>query len=162
MVDKIMDYIRVQEADFDINAEYQAMREDNREDGAIVFFVGQVREMNQGSEVTGLYLEHYPAMTEKSLQGIVEQARERWPVLNRIRLIHRVGQLHISDQIVFVAVSSSHREAAFEACHFIMDFLKNRAPFWKKETIASSELDGKKSDRWVEALQKDKDALNKW
>ena len=157
-----MDYIRVQEADFDINAEYQAMREDNREDGAIVFFVGQVREMNQGSEVTGLYLEHYPAMTEKSLQGIVEQARERWPVLNRIRLIHRVGQLHISDQIVFVAVSSSHREAAFEACHFIMDFLKNRAPFWKKETIASSELDGKKSDRWVEALQKDKDALKKW
>lgn len=157
-----MDYIRVQEADFDINAEYQAIREDNREDGAIVFFVGQVREMNQGSEVTGLYLEHYPAMTEKSLQGIVEQARERWPVLNRIRLIHRVGQLHISDQIVFVAVSSSHREAAFEACHFIMDFLKNRAPFWKKETIASSELDGKKSDRWVEALQKDKDALKKW
>ncbi|WP_420588695.1 molybdopterin synthase catalytic subunit MoaE [Bacterioplanoides sp.] len=157
-----MDYIRVQEADFDINAEYQAMREDNREDGAIVFFVGQVREMNQGSEVTGLYLEHYPAMTEKSLQGIVEQARERWPVLNRIRLIHRVGQLHISDQIVFVAVSSSHREAAFEACHFIMDFLKNRAPFWKKETITSSELDGEKSDRWVEALQKDKDALKKW
>lgn len=157
-----MDYIRVQEADFDINAEYQAIREDNREDGAIVFFVGQVREINQGSEVTGLYLEHYPAMTEKSLQGIVEQARERWPVLNRIRLIHRVGQLHISDQIVFVAVSSSHRETAFEACHFIMDFLKNRAPFWKKETIASSELDGEKSDRWVEALQKDKDALKKW
>lgn len=157
-----MDYVRVQEADFDINAEYQAMREDNREDGAIVFFVGQVREMNQDSEVTGLYLEHYPAMTEKSLLGIVEQARERWPVLNRIRLIHRVGQMHISDQIVFVAVSSSHREAAFEACHFIMDFLKNRAPFWKKETIACSELDGKKSDRWVEALDKDKEALKKW
>lgn len=150
-----MDYIRVQETDFDINAQYQAMREDNREDGAIVFFVGQVREMNQGSVVTGLYLEHYPAMTEKSLQGIVEQARERWPVLNRIRLIHRIGQLHISDQIVFVAVSSSHREAAFEACHFIMDFLKNRAPFWKKETTEQGE-------RWVEALQKDQDALKKW
>ncbi|MCH2041801.1 MAG: molybdopterin synthase catalytic subunit MoaE [Saccharospirillaceae bacterium] len=150
-----MDYIRVQEADFDVQAEYQAMRKDNREDGAIVFFVGQVREMNQGSEVTGLFLEHYPAMTEKSLQTIVAQARERWPVLNRIRLIHRVGQLHISDQIVFVAVSSSHREAAFEACHFMMDFLKNRAPFWKKETIGAG-------DRWVEALQKDKDALTKW
>ncbi|WP_419812278.1 molybdopterin synthase catalytic subunit MoaE [Bacterioplanoides sp.] len=149
------DFIRVQEADFDINAEYQAMRDNNREDGAIVFFVGQVREMNQGSEVTGLYLEHYPAMTEKSLQSIVAEARERWPMLNRVRLIHRVGQLHISDQIVFVAVSSSHREAAFEACHFIMDFLKNRAPFWKKETIESG-------DRWVEALQKDKDALDKW
>lgn len=150
-----MNYIRVQEADFDINAEYQAMREDNRDDGAIVFFVGQVREMNQGSEVTGLFLEHYPAMTEKSLQDIVEQARERWPMLSRIRLIHRVGQLHITDQIVFVAVSSSHREAAFDACHFIMDFLKNRAPFWKKETL-------KQGERWVEALQKDKDALDKW
>ena len=150
-----MDYIRVQQTDFDINTEYQAMRQDNRADGAIVFFVGQVREMNQGSEVTGLYLEHYPAMTEKSLAGIVRQARPRWPVLNRIRLIHRIGQLHISDQIVFVAVSSSHREAAFEACHFIMDFLKNRAPFWKKETTEQGE-------RWVEALQKDQDALKKW
>ena len=150
-----MNYIRVLEADFDINAEYQAMREDNRDDGAIVFFVGQVREMNQGSQVTGLYLEHYPAMTEKSLQSIVEQARQRWPALNRIRLIHRVGQLHISDQIVFVAVSSSHREAAFDACHFIMDYLKNRAPFWKKETL-------KQGERWVEALQKDQDALDKW
>jgi len=150
-----MDYIRVQQTDFDINTEYQAMRQDNRADGAIVFFVGQVREMNQGSEVTGLYLEHYPAMTEKSLAGIVRQARQRWPVLNRIRLIHRIGQLHISDQIVFVAVSSSHREAAFEACHFIMDFLKNRAPFWKKETTEQGE-------RWVEALQKDQDALKKW
>jgi len=150
-----MDFIRVQEGDFDITAEYQAMRENNRDDGAIVFFVGQVREMNQGSEVTGLYLEHYPAMTEKSLAGIVRQARQRWPVLNRIRLIHRIGQLHISDQIVFVAVSSSHREAAFEACHFIMDFLKNRAPFWKKETTEQGE-------RWVEALQKDQDALKKW
>ena len=150
-----MNYIRVQEADFDLNAEYQAMREDNRDDGAIVFFVGQVREMNQGSQVTGLYLEHYHAMTEKSLQGIVQQARQRWPMLNRIRLIHRVGQLHISDQIVFVAVSSSHREAAFDACHFIMDYLKNRAPFWKKETL-------KQGERWVEALQKDQDALDKW
>jgi molybdopterin synthase catalytic subunit len=155
MVENTMNYIRVQEADFDINAEYQAMREDNRDDGAIVFFVGQVREMNQGSQVTGLYLEHYPAMTEKSLQGIVEQARQRWPMLNRIRLIHRVGQLHITDQIVFVAVSSSHREAAFDACHFIMDYLKNRAPFWKKETL-------KQGERWVEALQKDQDALDKW
>jgi len=155
MVENTMNYIRVQEADFDINAEYQAMREDNRDDGAIVFFVGQVREMNQGSQVTGLYLEHYPAMTEKSLQSIAEQARQRWPALNRIRLIHRVGQLHISDQIVFVAVSSSHREAAFDACHFIMDYLKNRAPFWKKETL-------KQGERWVEALQKDQDALDKW
>jgi molybdopterin synthase catalytic subunit len=149
------DYIRIQHDDFDINSEYQAIRNNNREDGAIVFFVGQVREMNQGSEVTGLYLEHYPAMTEKSLQGIVDETRQRWPEINHIRLIHRVGQLAISDQIVFVAASSSHRESAFSACHFIMDFLKNRAPFWKKETLTEGE-------RWVEALEKDKEALKKW
>ena len=93
-------------------------------------------------------------MTEKALQQIVDQAFERWP-LNRVRLIHRVGTLDISDQIVFVGVSSSHREAAFEACHFIMDFLKTRAPFWKKEVTGNGE-------RWVEALQKDTRALDKW
>ncbi|MAS25841.1 MAG: molybdopterin synthase catalytic subunit MoaE [Oceanospirillaceae bacterium] len=149
-----MRFISVQEADFDIAAEYEALREDNRRDGAVVFFTGLVREMNQGSAVSGLTLEHYPGMTEKALQQIVDQAFERWP-LNRVRLIHRVGTLDISDQIVFVGVSSSHREAAFEACHFIMDFLKTRAPFWKKEVTGNGE-------RWVEALQKDTRALDKW
>jgi molybdopterin synthase catalytic subunit len=146
--------ISVQNDDFDVAQEYAAMRKDNTQDGAIVFFSGLVRDMNQGRDVTGLFLEHYPAMTEKALGEIVEQACTRWP-LSRIRVIHRVGQLHISDQIVFVAVSSSHREAAFAACHFIMDFLKNQAPFWKKETTQQGNI-------WVDTLEKDKRAIDKW
>lgn len=148
------DLINVQEADFNIQNEYDAMRADNQEDGAIVFFTGLVRDFNQGNDVTGLFLEHYPAMTEKALEKIVQQAKDRWPI-NRVRLIHRVGQLYLADQIVFVAVSSKHREAAFDACRFIMDFLKNQAPFWKKETTT-------KGDVWVEALEKDQTAMEKW
>ncbi|MCD8521980.1 MAG: molybdopterin synthase catalytic subunit MoaE [Saccharospirillaceae bacterium] len=147
-------YIAVQQADFDVAQEYAALRNNNRCDGAVVFFTGLVREMNQGSAVSGLTLEHYPGMTEKALQQIVGDACARWPI-NRVRLIHRVGTLEISDQIVFVGVSSSHREAAFDACYYIMDYLKNRAPFWKKEVTGQGE-------RWVEALDKDKQALNKW
>ena len=146
--------IVVQQADFDVAHEYAELRNDNRSDGAVVFFTGLVREMNQGSQVSGLTLEHYPGMTEKALQQIVTDACNRWPV-NRVRLIHRVGTLTISDQIVFVGVSSSHREAAFDACYYIMDYLKNRAPFWKKEVTSNGE-------RWVEALEKDKQALDKW
>ena len=148
------DLIKVQEADFNIQDEYDAIRADNQEDGAIVFFSGLVRDFNQGNDVTGLFLEHYPAMTEKALGKIVDEAKERWPI-NRVRLIHRVGQLYLADQIVFVAVSSKHREAAFDACRFIMDFLKNRAPFWKKETTT-------KGDVWVESLEKDQTAMEKW
>jgi len=147
-------YIAVQQADFDVAYEYAELRKDNRSDGAVVFFTGLVREMNQGAQVSGLTLEHYPGMTEKALQQIVADACSRWPV-NRVRLIHRVGTLAISDQIVFVGVSSSHREAAFDACYYIMDYLKNRAPFWKKEVTSQGE-------RWVEALDKDKQALDKW
>jgi len=147
-------YIAVQQADFDVAHEYAELRNDNRSDGAVVFFTGLVREMNQGAQVSGLTLEHYPGMTEKALQQIVADACSRWPV-NRVRLIHRVGTLAISDQIVFVGVSSSHREAAFDACYYIMDYLKNRAPFWKKEVTSQGE-------RWVEALDKDKQALDKW
>lgn len=149
-----MKYIAVQENDFDISEEYNHLRASNRGDGAIVFFSGLVREMNQGSSVSGLTLEHYPGMTEKALSDIVDEAFERWP-LSRVRLIHRVGTMTISDQIVFVGVSSSHREAAFNACHFIMDYLKNRAPFWKKEVTENG-------DRWVEALEKDRTAMGKW
>lgn len=148
------DLIKVQEADFNIQDEYDAMRADNQEDGAIVFFTGLVRDFNQGNDVTGLFLEHYPAMTEKALGKIVDEAKARWPI-NRVRLIHRVGQLYLADQIVFVAVSSKHREAAFDACRFIMDYLKNRAPFWKKETTT-------KGDVWVESLEKDQTAMEKW
>ena len=148
------DFLSVQTADFDVAHEYAQLRENNSQDGAIVFFTGLVRDFNQGQDVTGLFLEHYPAMTQKALEKIIAQAKQRWPI-NRVRLIHRVGQLHLSDQIVFVGVSSSHREAAFDACHFIMDYLKNQAPFWKKETTT-------KGDIWVEALAKDKSALKKW
>ena len=148
------DLINVQEADFNIQDEYDAMRTANQEDGAIVFFTGLVRDFNQGNDVTGLFLEHYPTMTEKALEKIVQQAKDRWPI-NRVRLVHRVGQLYLADQIVFVAVSSQHREAAFDGCRFIMDYLKNQAPFWKKETTT-------KGDVWVEALEKDQIAMEKW
>ena len=146
--------IQVQEADFSVADEYQTLCDDNRTDGAVVFFVGRVRELNQGANVSDLHLEHYPGMTEKSLGNIVSQAQERWPI-QRIRLIHRVGTMAIEDQIVFVGVSSPHREAAFEACHFIMDYLKTEAPFWKKEVAQEGE-------RWVDALEKDTQARAKW
>ncbi|MEY8264426.1 MAG: molybdopterin synthase catalytic subunit MoaE [Bermanella sp.] len=148
------DFLSVQEADFDVAHEYAQLRDHNSQDGAIVFFSGLVRDFNQGSDVTGLFLEHSPAMTEKALAGIITQAKQRWP-LSRVRLIHRVGQLQLAEQIVFVGVSSSHREAAFEACHFIMDYLKKQAPFWKKETT-------RQGPRWVETLKKDEEALHKW
>ncbi|MFT7110514.1 MAG: molybdopterin synthase catalytic subunit [Psychrobacter glaciei] len=149
-----LDYVGVQQADFDIANEYQLMREGNQQDGAIVFFTGLVRDFNQGNDVTGLFLEHYPGMTEKALQSIVDTAKARWPI-NRVRVIHRIGQLYLSDQIVYVAVSGKHREASFDACRFIMDYLKNQAPFWKKETT-------KQGDVWVTALEKDKTAMEKW
>ena len=153
-VSQDLDYVGVQTQDFDIAHEYQLMRHGNQQDGAIVFFTGLVRDFNQGNDVTGLFLEHYPGMTEKALQDIVDQAKSRWPI-NRVRVIHRVGQLYLADQIVYVAVSGKHREAAFDACRFIMDFLKNRAPFWKKETTTQGDV-------WVEALEKDKTAMDKW
>ncbi|MFT6859648.1 MAG: molybdopterin synthase catalytic subunit [Gammaproteobacteria bacterium] len=149
-----MDSITVQTNDFNIADEYQALCGQNTEAGAIVFFSGLVRDRNEGSDVTGLFLEHYPGMTERSLEDIVKQARLRWPIL-QVRLIHRVGQLDINDQIVFVGVSSAHREAAFDACRFIMDFLKTEAPFWKKET----RTDG---HHWIESQTKDQEAKTRW
>ncbi len=146
--------IKVTEQDFNIAEEYQLMIADNPTDGAVVFFVGLVRDFNQGADVSGLFLEHYPAMTQKSLEAIVEQAKQRWS-LGRVRLIHRVGQLQVNDQIVFVAVSSKHREDSFQAAQFIMDYLKTEAPFWKKENTISGE-------RWVEASEKDSKARAQW
>ena len=149
-----VDRILVQRADFSLGEEYErlATRHDS---GAIVTFVGKVRDFNQGEEVKGLSLEHYPGMTEKALTDIVTEARSRWP-LQECTLIHRIGDLLLGDQIVLVAVSSAHREAAFEACHFIMDFLKTRAPFWKKELTAEG------IQRWVEAKQSDDAAAARW
>lgn len=146
--------ISVQEQDFDFGEEYQKLMADNVTDGAVVTFVGLVRDFNQGNSVHGLTLEHYPGMTEKALLDIVQEAKGRWP-LGRVRVIHRVGKLGLGEQIVFVGTTSKHREAAFAANQFIMDFLKNRAPFWKKENTSEGQ-------RWVEAEMKDKQAMDKW
>ena len=151
--------ISVQTQDFDMAAEYQALLTNsdgtsNSNDGAVVTFVGLVRDYNQGNYVEGLTLEHYPGMTEKALEGIVLQAKQRWP-LGKVRVIHRIGKLALSEQIVFVGVTSKHREAAFEATQFIMDYLKNDAPFWKKEVTNIGE-------RWVEAEDKDLKSQQRW
>jgi len=148
------DRILVQHEDFVLAAEYARLA-DNPAVGAVVSFVGKVRDFNQGEQVSGLSLEHYPGMTERALADIVAQARSRWPLLG-CTLIHRVGELALGEQIVLVLVSSAHRQAAFEACDFIMDYLKTRAPFWKKELGA----DGR--SHWVEARASDEAAAARW
>lgn len=145
--------ISVQHEDFSVADEYTKLAEGN-EAGAVVTFIGKVRDFNQGDAVTGLSLEHYPGMTEKALQDIIVQARSRWPLL-QTRVIHRVGDLDLGDQIVFVGVTSAHRGAAFEACEFIMDYLKTKAPFWKKEQTPSE-------SRWVDARETDNSAADRW
>ena len=122
--------------------------------GALVTFLGTVRELHGSSKVTELYLEHYPEMTEAIISDIIETSFERWPILN-VNVVHRVGRLTPGENIVFVGVTSSHRKAAFRACEFIMDFLKTKAPFWKKEFF------GDKS-RWVEFREQDEVEANRW
>lgn len=146
--------VRVQEADFDIGAEIAAMRRDNPKIGAIASFVGVVRDINDGDAVSTMTLEHYPGMTEKSIGAIIDQARGRWEVLD-VQVIHRVGMLKPTDQIVLVIVASGHRGDAFDACEFIMDYLKTQAPFWKKEVTP-------KGARWVDARSSDDSALERW
>ena len=145
--------ISVQEQPFDQNAVYQWLSEQHSA-GATVIFVGKVRDLNLGDEVSSLYLEHYPAMTEKALREIVEQAKARWDI-QRVSVIHRVGLLRTGDEIVLVGISSAHRGDAYHANEFIMDFLKSKAPFWKKEQTHQGE-------RWIEARESDKEALEKW
>ncbi|WP_427983633.1 molybdopterin synthase catalytic subunit MoaE [Agarivorans sp.] len=145
--------IKVQTEDFDVAEQYQLLKQRSSA-GAIVFFVGLVRDMNLGSEVSGLHLEHYPGMTESQLLKIVEQAKQRWPIQD-VSLIHRVGDLEVNQQIVFVGVNSPHREASFAACQFIMDYLKTEATFWKKERSAQG-------DNWLDARQSDVKAKQKW
>lgn len=147
--------VRVGPADFNIQAEYDALCAGNPKDGAVVFFVGRVRDLNEGEAVNSLHLEHYPGMTESVLTQLADRATERW-ALNRIRIVHRVGDLHPADQIVFVGVSSPHRQAAFEGASFLMDFLKTEAPFWKKETSS----DG--TSRWLDARQSDSNLAERW
>ncbi len=135
--------IAVQQEDFDTLSLYQQLTQDNTQDGAIVTFVGRVREFNQGHDIRAMALEHYPGMTEAVLHELAENAVERFAV-NHITIVHRVGELRLADQIVFVGVTSPHREDAFSACQWIMDTLKSSAPFWKKEITAQG-------TRWVTA-----------
>jgi len=146
--------VRVQEADFDLGIELTAVRAGDPRVGALASFVGLVRDMNDGTGVSEMTLEHYPGMTEKALEAIVAEAKGRWEIYNAL-VIHRVGPLKPCDQIVLVAVTSSHRGEAFAACEFIMDYLKTRAPFWKREATA----DGA---RWVDARDADDSAALRW
>jgi len=146
--------VRVQTEDFDAGFEINQLRKARKDVGAVVSFVGQVRDINEGDEISQLTLEHYPGMTEKSLEAIVTQAKSRWNIID-VLIIHRVGTLQPSDQIVLVAVSGGHRGEAFAACAFVMDYLKTEAPFWKKEVTQSGE-------RWVEAKTSDDDARERW
>ena len=146
--------VRVQVEDFDAGAEINAMRGSHANIGAVAAFVGQVRDLNEGDQVSELVLEHYPGMTEKSLQSIIEQAKKRWDVIDAL-IVHRVGKLKPLDQIVLVLVASSHRKEAFAACEFMMDYLKTEAPFWKKEQTPAG-------SRWVEAKNSDDEAKKRW
>jgi len=146
--------VRIQENDFDISAEITALRKGDPRVGAVVTFLGTVRDMNDGSKVKGMTLEHYPGMTEKALEDIISQAKTRWDIYQAL-VIHRVGPLLPEDQIVFVAVTSAHRGEAFAACEFMMDYLKTAAPFWKKEDT----LEGA---RWVDSRVTDDAAMARW
>lgn len=146
--------IKVQTEDFDVSEEIKLLRQDFPQVGAVAVFVGTVRDLNQGSHIDSMEIEHYPGMTEKSLEEILEKAKSRWALQN-VTIIHRVGLLKPLDQIVLVATASAHRGDAFAACEFIMDYLKSLAPFWKKE--AASE-----GTRWVDANAADQERFGRW
>lgn len=146
--------VRVQREDFDAGAEITALRTADLRVGAVAAFVGTVRDLNEGADVAAMALEHYPGMTERALDDICAQARARWDILDAL-VVHRYGDLAPGDQIVLVVVTSAHRGAAFAACEFIMDYLKTRAPFWKKERTPHGE-------RWVEAREADDEAAARW
>ena len=146
--------VRVQTEDFDVAREIALLRGKDTRVGAVASFIGIVRDQNGAGTVQTMTLEHYPGMTEKALNGIVDQARLRWPIYDAV-VIHLVGALAPADQIVLVAVSSAHRGDAFAACEFIIDYLKTQAPFWKKESTSDGE-------RWVEARASDDEAAARW
>jgi molybdopterin synthase catalytic subunit len=149
-----LNYISVQTDDFDQNDQYLSLTQHNEKDGAVVTFVGLVRDRNEGKHVLSLTLEHYPGMTEKSLNAIADEARQKWGVGN-IRIIHRIGKLALGDQIVYVGVAAKHRKSAFHAAEFVMDFLKTKAPFWKKEQTSEGE-------HWIEAKDSDQKEADNW
>jgi molybdopterin synthase catalytic subunit len=146
--------VRIQHEDFDAGAEIARLRAGDPRIGAVASFVGVARDRNDGATVSTMALEHYPGMTEKAIEAIVEQARARWEVAE-ILVIHRIGILKPLDQIVLVAVTSGHRGEAFAACEFVMDYLKTEAPFWKKESTPAGE-------RWVDAREADEAARSRW
>ncbi len=146
--------VTIQTGDFDLGAEVAALRAGDGGVGAVASFIGTVRDRNDGAQVSRMELEHYPGMTERSIEAMIDQAFERFSILGA-RVVHRVGPLDIGDQIVLVVVSSAHRGQAFQACEFLMDYLKTQAPFWKKETTP----DGA---RWVDARVADDQALERW
>jgi molybdopterin synthase catalytic subunit len=146
--------VRIQTGDFDAGAEIAALRGSNPGVGAVASFIGICRDANDGAAVSRMTLEHYPGMTERAIGAILAQAKERWDVIDAL-VIHRVGELKPADQIVLVAVTGAHRGEAFAACEFIMDYLKTRAPFWKKEQTPGGA-------RWVEARASDDEAADRW
>ncbi|MBL3526601.1 MAG: molybdopterin synthase catalytic subunit MoaE [gamma proteobacterium endosymbiont of Lamellibrachia anaximandri] len=149
-----MNEIRIQSEPFDPNIEVDILRAGNPAIGGVVSFIGLMRDINEGETVSTMTLEHYPGMTEKTLQAIVDEANQRWDLLGS-RVVHRVGEMKPADPIVLVAVASTHRGEAFQACEFIIDFLKTRAPFWKKESTSEG-------SRWVDARHSDDDAEARW
>lgn len=146
--------VRVQAEDFDVGEELHRLRQGNPRIGALASFVGLVRDLNHGETVSEMTLEHYPGMTEKALEDIIAQARQRWDLYDAL-VIHRVGPLMPMDQIVLVVTASAHRGEAFAACEFIMDYLKTQAPFWKREQTPSGA-------RWVDARDSDDAAARRW
>jgi molybdopterin synthase catalytic subunit len=146
--------VAIQTGDFDVSAEIAALRSDDPGVGAVCSFIGTVRDRNDGSAVSAMELEHYPGMTEKAIEQMIDEAFRRFDIRGA-RVIHRVGPLQLQDQIVLVVVSSSHRGESFRACEFLMDYLKTQAPFWKKESTPEGE-------RWVDARVADDAALERW
>ena len=146
--------VRIQTKDFDAGAEIAALWRDDPKIGAVASFIGVCRDANDGTAVSKMTLEHYPGMTEKALEGIITEAKGRWNIMDAL-IVHRVGELKPTDQIVLVVVAGAHRGEAFAACEFIMDYLKTRAPFWKKEETPQGA-------RWVEARSSDDEAANRW
>lgn len=146
--------VRVQTTDFDLGHEIKLLRENNPQTGAVVSFLGIARDFSENERIQSMTLEHYPNMTEKVLTTIISDAQHRFEISDAL-IIHRIGSFKPNDQIVLVAVTSTHRKAAFLACEFIMDFLKTQAPFWKKEQTENGE-------RWVEAKQSDEMATQQW
>jgi molybdopterin synthase catalytic subunit len=146
--------VSVRHADFDLSAEVAALRAEDGGVGAVVAFVGTVRDHSSGQGIQAMELEHYPGMTESAIEAMIDEVGRRFDIRG-VRVVHRVGLLQPCDQIVLVAVSSAHRGQAFQACEFLMDYLKTQAPFWKKES-------GPEGARWVDARSSDDAALERW